>query len=186
MKIRLFTGLAVSTSFISQFELWRNQHNHLKKLRWTIQSNLHLTSLFIGEIPSETLTNIKSLLKIATKDQKSFELTFETLKLAPNNQNPRMIWAKYQNNPQFENLFNKQSQLFDKLTDSDILTKHYPTLRPHVTLARFKENTLFADNFDFQSVGFTRITADKLILFQSLNQTAGPIYKPLEEFCLSN
>ena len=180
MNKRLFVGIPVKEPIKQAATLLHTQHKNLEAVRWTPIAQLHLTTWFIGEIPELMVHNIKSIIQIILRRQKKISIEFSHLYLAPNPRNPRMIWAKYKLNDAFQELIQKHNELFGNL---GIYEKRFAKIIPHITLARFKENSVYKDDFRLTQHLFPKyLLIDRLTLWESLLSSSGAKYIELKSF----
>lgn len=180
MNKRLFVGIPVKEPIRQAATLLHTQHQALKTVRCTPIEQLHITTWFIGEVPELMLHNIQSIIQIILRRQKKFSLEFSHLYLAPSPRNPRMIWAKYKLNDAFQELIQKHHELFGNL---GIYEKRFTQVIPHITLARFKENSVAKDDFKLTQHLFPKyLLIDRLTLWESLLSSSGAKYIELKSF----
>lgn len=187
--MRIFSGFQVSSSFEMAFSSFRNQYTDLEKLRWTKTEKLHLTAWFYGEVPKEMLPNLIAVNSIISQQNQVFELPMTGVTLAPSNQNARMIWARYENTAAFSQLIDLYQYL---IGDIGIVEKRFSVPRPHITLARFPEQTYDIKSLPLQdskanlkenksSFGFPpTLWAKELVLWESKMSTTGNQYAVLD------
>ena len=141
--MRLFAGIPLSPEIHQQFVAFMKYHPSPHGIRWTSETNLHLTACFIGNTDEDSVEEIKQKLSQTAQIYSTFHLSFDIFRFVPKRQ-PRMIWGQF-----------KQSEVFagvsDHLHQSLGLKKDYQDPIPHVTLARIKARM----NFHIHSEKFT-------------------------------
>ena len=88
-----------------------------------------------------------------------------------------MVWALYEELPDFTAIYRQLEHTLTGITGEG-------SVKPHVTLARFKD---FTDTRQIQLAGTAfpeTILCDRLILFESRLAPEGPTYFPLGEYPL--
>jgi len=97
--VRCFVGVplecagqsAIATcrdEIISADSRWRDE-------KWVSSENLHLTLLFIGDVPTDELPALRERLGSAVVDHKAFSLPFARVVASPNARRARTLWAEY-------------------------------------------------------------------------------------------
>lgn len=179
--MRLFTGFEVSQEFKESFLQLQKENNGLDGVKWTKIDHLHLTSWFLGEVPDESLDNIKSALSLISKQVHPTQLEFEKLKVAPNQKSGRMIWAKYFTNEKFDSIVFEHRKIFEKI---GLVEKRFERQLPHITLARFKEGKFQNNDFCFDQKFAKNIALKNLTLWTSKQGNEGSIYTKIVDFKL--
>ncbi|MCB0516789.1 MAG: RNA 2',3'-cyclic phosphodiesterase [Chitinophagales bacterium] len=176
--IRLFAGVPITPNISHFVQKVQHQNARQTSLRWVPLENLHLTSIFIGEVSPLLCENIVGVLNIIAKKTTPFLLTPTEIKIMPP-RNPRMIWLKFNPHDAYKNFLDLHQQYFAPL---NLMMRQFDTYRPHITLARFKEN-MPPENFTFTKVPATlTFDATKLCLWEAKLQKSGATYTLLHEF----
>lgn len=103
-------------------------------LRAVPLQNMHLTLFFIGNVPASNLDMIRKMVKEAAQSVNPFVLQLQTVEQGPKPTSPRLIWAKFNEHPEFANL---SKQLASVLAPEEP-NKLKPI--PHITLGRYRKN----------------------------------------------
>lgn len=90
---------------------------------------------FFGSTPEEKIPKLIKRIRAVADSTQAFEFNFEKLIFAPPKSTPRMIWADWQSNSNFEALFYKIQTIATKFLH--LKPENRPP-HPHVTLARFR------------------------------------------------
>ncbi|MCX6226127.1 MAG: RNA 2',3'-cyclic phosphodiesterase, partial [Bacteroidia bacterium] len=174
--MRLFTGFPVGNQFTLAATVLSLSNGTINGLRWVPGVNLHVTACFIGEVSPDKLPRLKTATgEICTKFQ-PMTLNLQEICIWPKRK-PYMVWALYEARPDFTAIYRK---LEHKLTG----VPGEGSVKPHVTLARFKDYT---DIRQIQLTGTAfpeTILCDRQILFESRLAPEGPAYFPLAEYPL--
>lgn len=174
--MRLFTGFPAGSEFTGAANKLGLANGRINGLRWVPGVNLHVTACFIGKVPPDHLSGLKMATKETCARFQPVTLNLQELCIWPR-RNPYMVWALYEENPGFTAIYR---QLELALTGN---TGAGP-VKPHVTLARFKE---FTDHSKIQLAGTAfpdQITCNRLILFESRLSQEGAAYFSLSEYPL--
>ncbi len=157
-------------------------------VRWSSADHIHLTLQFLGESSSSNLELLKKSLPALVARHQPFELVVSGLGAFPNIRRPRVIWVGIQAPLALQNL---QHSI-------EVETQHlgYPAedrgFSPHLTLGRINHSAApqdivrVSESLSKASTGVIgKVAVQKVILFRSDLQPAGPIYTPLAVFPLS-
>ncbi|MBC5993456.1 RNA 2',3'-cyclic phosphodiesterase [Pontibacter cellulosilyticus] len=177
-NIRLFIAAILPESLKDtlQEQLTVFEHPHIRVIP---KQNLHLTLYFIGNVPHSQLESIRQTIQDVARQHQPFTLTFAQTEPGPTQRKPRLVWARFEQDPVFENL---SQQLTEKLSEEAAPAKK-PI--PHVTLARFrKDKPAPKDLPDFASQLPLELHVNVIALFQSELGTPHPIYSVLDAYPL--
>jgi RNA 2',3'-cyclic 3'-phosphodiesterase len=176
IDMRLFTGFSVSTSFTEAATALNRSNGRINGLRWVPGVNLHVTACFIGEVAPDKLTGLKTVTAVICAQFQPITLTLKEICIWPS-RNPYMVWAHYEENQDFTSIYR---QLEKSLTGNP----GNGPVKPHITLARFKD---FTDIRQIKMTGTAfpeTILCDRLILFESRLNPEGAAYFSLAEYPL--
>ncbi len=195
MKKRLFLGITIPEDFKTKLaSVQNNQRLKTKDLpagrqgqrliRWVPKENYHITVSFLGYIDEKFIEKIVNAGIDVAKNTFSFSFTFEALNFAPPEKIPRMVWATFQNSPEFNALVQKTEKNLRKLYNySDSRLNHRPI--PHITLVRFasfKE----VEAIKLPQLSLTKLQVESFSLFESKLSPGGPTYTELHRFSLKH
>ena len=140
MKKRLFLAIPLTKTIRESFAQYQRSLN-LEDVRWIPKKNLHITLYFLGDTDEVTIPEIIEELNLFFNTVNSFSLKFDKISLAPpGSKKPRIIWAEFEPNPEFENLMSGVRKILNKFAKEP---SEHKEIIPHVTLARFKPTTKF-------------------------------------------
>jgi len=176
---RIFWGISVNkilTGKLNEFryEFIQNQSQSSVN-KWVKTENYHLTLLFIGPIPENKIHSIclkAEKLFYETSDfylQPKFFTTFPYRK-------PRMIWLEFIRSEAFE-------KLVMELRKSVLITQTSGKIIPHITLTRFKHDSLTDRSWPIDPS--LKLLCNKINLYESELTPEGPIYTVIRSFDLS-
>jgi 2'-5' RNA ligase len=107
-------------------------------VRWTKESNLHITLVFIGYIDDEEMLEICRLTKEIVQKHQSFEINLKRICLGPPHRPARMIWLEGEVNPALAQLRDDLEEVLFDSTRSGFSKRENRAFRPHITLARIR------------------------------------------------
>jgi 2'-5' RNA ligase len=174
--MRLFTGFAVGNEFTQAASALGLSNGRISGLRWVPGVNLHVTACFIGEVAPAKLAGLKAAAMEICANFQPMTLNLKEVCLWPKRK-PYMVWALYEEHPDFTAMYRRLEQALTGVSGEG-------PVKPHVTLARFKDFT------DIAQIQLTRtsfpktILCDRLILFESKLAPEGPSYFPLVDYRL--
>lgn len=165
--------------------------NAASVLRWTAQSNYHLTLRFLGDTTPAQRQQIGTMLEKATADCPPFSLMLDGLGAFPNWRRMRVLWAGIEGNVQ--RLSDLQREV-ESGTQACGFVVERQGFHPHATLAYVNqdvESGLIAQAGTFlrsktklaQSLGQWQVS--ELVLMGSELRPTGSVYTVLERFGLT-
>lgn len=174
-KRKIFIELEVpkglSSKLLQRARKWQDL-----PVKWTKENNFHITLAFLGYVDEEVIPEICEKVSDAVSVIDAFDLNFEKICLAPNTDEPQMIWLE---GPASEEL----KKLTEVIEESlDIKKSDRKSLRPHITIGRIRktkwgelaEESLIEESFNVS------IPAQAVLIMESKAFKGGPEYTPLE------
>ena len=182
--MRLFTALDLPPEVIGSLEALLDRLRPAARLKWSAPANLHITTRFIGEWPTDRLPELQAALA-GLPGHRPIPIAIRKLGFFPNPHSPRVFWAGVEAPPDLAALASE--------TDRSLAALGLPSegrpFSPHLTLARIKEPTpmqkLRESVAALPSLDFGSFTAASFYLYQSRLTPAGSVYTKLAEFRLS-
>ncbi len=155
------------------------------QIRWVGGKNLHLTLLFLGNIPVDIVEKVKTDLENIPQMDK-FTFALESTGVFPNEKNPRVFWLGVGKGK--DQLISLQSLVKTALVPY-LQKEDDKPYTPHLTIGRvnkhvklWKLNTELFLNAVYEPVN---VTLDKFYLYQSELLPQGPRYTVLGEYPLN-
>jgi 2'-5' RNA ligase len=134
MQKRLFIGISVPEDVKKRiFRVVQKEYGDLP-VKWTSQSNLHLTLNFLGYTPEEKIPELCEVVRSAVSGAPSFELNFSKFDFGPNKTAKKMVWAVGERSEELENI----KYALDRSFCFVLPEKH--SFLPHITLGRIRKN----------------------------------------------
>lgn len=172
--MRLFTGFSVGNDFTVAAMALSRSNGTIAGLRWVPGVNLHVTACFIGEVAPDKLSGIQGTIGVISANFQPINLKMKEICIWPK-RNPYMVWALYEDHPGFTATYRQLEEALTGVAGTG-------PVRPHITLARFKD---FTDTRKIQLTGMTfpdHVVCDRLILYESRLAPEGPTYYSLAEY----
>lgn len=176
--MRIFIGAFVnSPEIIEKYHNFQNTTKNYFSGKWVEDNNLHFTFHFLGELPDNTVYELKEKLKdyLLPFNEK---LIIKSIDGFPTIKNPRQIISKIFSPS--KKIYKLHSDIAKILTENKIFydKKNY---RPHMTLVRIKSlSEHYLDNLEsFRFFEFGELLQFKVDLIHSQLTPQGPIYKIL-------
>lgn len=142
--MRIFIALPIEKSFLKAFEKYRDVNGRIPYLRWPPLKNLHVTLLFLGEVPDDTVHTIESTLAEIVGRHEPYTLPFTGVTYAPPSRPPSMVWGRFAATAahralvaDITNTAHEDGWVADRSFDPT--RERAKSAAVHVTLARFKE-----------------------------------------------
>jgi len=180
---RLFAAVKIhpSDEFLEIYNQIKTSLRH-ERITWVNPAAMHLTIKFFGETAVNQIPAISECLKQAVKDVRRFDLEVKNTGMFGSRYEPRVIWFGIEDGNAMQELFRSVST---QLKSIGIMPDRQNFV-PHLTIARIKEIRnkqifqLVLEQYRTHESGKENIK--ELILYESILQREGPIYKPLEIF----
>lgn len=183
---RLFLAISMETNdngFQPLLSGLKSQLAHEKRINWVKPDNIHLTLKFIGNTRSEQIPDIIDKVGTMLRKHKTFTMDFNRTGIFGSRYAPRVLWLGMQNTPQeLYDLEEDTLSVFDELG----FLRDRQNFVPHITLGRIKE---LCEKQYFQKVvsgieqkSYIRQEVREIILFQSILNPDGAIYKAIKKF----
>lgn len=152
-RSRLFVALQIGANLGSDIQKFRDRYDDLE-VKWIDQENLHLT--LVPPWWENDVEDVKNRLD-ALAGFGPVEISFDDFVVAPEGENPYMIWLQASSDWLLESLKNRCEDVLDMESDDSEFS-------PHITVARFSRN-VNTPQIDYQVERLERF--DKLVLMQS-------------------
>lgn len=154
-------------------------HTALRSAKWVPRENLHVTALFLGEVPDALLPEITELTRGVCGRMHPFELLPEQVTLFPQKNHAKMLWLKYQKNLAFDEFVTELKRYLSPVAPAIEEENTYPL--PHVTLARLKEG-VDPKVLSFKPFKSGPLKVATATLYESNPQSEASSYTLLETF----
>lgn len=178
---RLFIGIPIeSEKAATQAKIWKNDPK-LKGnvLKWVNPENWHITLIFLGSTPESAVALLQQLIEESFDRIQAFSTELCGIGVFPNTHNPKVLWLGLEN---LQFLMPAQTKMRELLQQNGFSLDNKP-LKPHLTLARVK-NIQHRASFDallnyYRQSTFETVEINRVVLYESVSTTYGPVYKPL-------
>lgn len=151
-------------------------------IKWVEPLNLHITLFFFGEIDEALAEWTGTIIGEFVKTVRPFSAAFAGLGSFPPKGKPRVIFTPLTEGG--ESSVEIHESLYSRLQ-----RKHNLKMRkfsPHITLGRVrkgkKQGPLQIERF--QNIPEGRFTIDRIVLYQSVLHSTGPVYNEISSFAV--
>jgi 2'-5' RNA ligase len=188
MEIRSFLAFDLSAEMRdSVFRLSSELKPLLPRARWVPAENIHLTIVFLGEVPESSIEGIAGVAKNVCDRYGAFDMALRGIGVFSGIRNPRVLWIGLQTDLErisyFRNALQRELRAFG-------VRQETRPFRPHLTVCRFRKGAgggeplakILREYKEF-STSFSRI--ETLFLFKSELTPKGSIYTELAQWPLS-
>lgn len=183
--MRLFVGLDIPPEVKENLTRFIDDLRPAADLRWSVASNLHITTKFIGEWRTERLDELKSALA-SVKGVSAFPISIRGLGWYPNPHSPRVFWAAVRADASLPDL----ARATEDAVAAVGVEKEKRAYSPHLTLARIQESPNLAEIrrrvATLPTDDFGNFTAHEFHLYLSQPGPRGSIYSKLATYPLLN
>ena len=183
---RVFIAIRVEpgTEFLKMFSFFKTILKD-DSIKWTENSNIHITLVFLGDTQEERVKEIDNLLKEICSCIGSFNLELCGAGVFRSIKDPRVIWAGLGRSPEMDLLHNK---ITSALRETGTPLEERP-FNPHLTLGRIKRMsniTVLSDLIEkYRNKEIQRIRVTEITFYESILRPEGPVYKPVGVYRLS-
>jgi 2'-5' RNA ligase len=105
-------------------------------VRWVVAESLHITTKFLGEVPSDGEEAIVAGIHAAVEGAKPFPVTLSEFGAFPSLSRPRVMWVGCEAAPPFELLQHRVEREMDRLG----FPVEGRAFHPHITIGRVKRD----------------------------------------------
>lgn len=182
MNLRLFIALNLpqdARNALAYTQECLSRLNPHIRVKWVNPALIHLTLHFLGDVPEERGSRIKTILSEGVKEAGESVLGLGQLGGFPNPERPRVIWVGLTG--KVRELVRLHSQLRKLLINAGFEADLRP-FNPHLTLGRIKVPQVFR-GLD-SSVESCQFKVDRVDLMKSKLLPAGPQYITLTSVML--
>jgi 2'-5' RNA ligase len=155
-----------------------------ESIKWTDMANTHLTLAFLGDTEEDRIKLVAGMLGDRCAGFREFSFNIKGTGVFKSYRDPRVIWAGI---TPAERLSALEVEINSGLAENGFMIPDRP-FRPHLTLGRIrsvKNNDYLREVVErYEDTVFQTVTANEVILFESILKQTGPIYKPLGRFGL--
>ncbi len=176
--IRAFIALELPTAIIRWLDdVQRGFRSARIGAKWVKPENIHLSLKFLGNIDVGAVDDIAGAMTEAVKGCGTLSLTARGVGVFPGIKRPRVIWVGLGGH--IQPLFAMQCRLEEHLAAIGVAKEKRP-FKGHLTLGRFRQDVnphaisrIIQEHANLETEPFR---ANRIILFQSDLQPAGPVY----------
>jgi len=169
--------------FLDAFARLRQTLSH-EKIKWVEEKNIHITVKFLGETEERLIPDISHVLKNLATSISVFTFRLEGLGVFGSSYNPRVVWTRIEPYDKLATLLKRAREEFESFG----FQAGRQNLVPHLTLGRIKflhDKLLFQKTVDAsKDLSSQPLSADSLILYESILRPKGPEYFTIEMFPL--
>lgn len=155
-----------------------------EKIKWVDQRNVHITLQFLGDTTLNQIEKLNILLQEVVEDFAPFYFYLDGIDYFQNNKHPKVIFVNTTKTYSLEKL----ALAIHNQTEKIGFAKEKRSFKPHLTIGRIKyindKKRFYQVIENYQKLVYQKIMVSEIILYQSILQPAGPVYKPLEIFKL--
>ena len=157
----------------------------MPRVSWVKRGNIHLTLKFLGDIRTNQIESINSVLQSVAESHSSFNMSLSGIGVFPDFRRPRVVWIGITNGAE------QSIQLAEDISNSLQPLGFPPEKRgftPHLTLARIRRPVNLQDvsgKFNqYETLDIPTLKVDQIVFIRSQLHPQGSIYTPLRKFSL--
>jgi 2'-5' RNA ligase len=165
----------------------RDMKNTAPDVRWVKPVNIHLTMVFMGNVPREHLKPIGRATADVCCRFGSFNVSLDGTGVFGSRRNPRVLWAGL--NGDLERMSRFRDELQKDLEPFGIKQERR-RFKPHLTFGRFRKGAISGSNLDellsrYQDLTSPTCALNELVLFKSDLKPGGAVYTGLNAWPLT-
>lgn len=180
--MRLFVAIEIASDIRKRMVDFMNQAQpRLTNARWVRPEGLHITLKFLGNVADQRRSAIDQALRGVKGTP--FGVSLQKIGLFPNPRSPRVLWAGVEAGAELVRL---ATSVDEALTPVGF-EREKRTFTPHVTLARFKEESgtqSVSSAVPESNPSFGTMIATEFHLYESRLSPKGSSYSKLASFAL--
>jgi 2'-5' RNA ligase len=179
-KFRSFIGINPNAEVLAFLQSFKRQHSKdswVTHIRWTAETNIHLTMRFLGDLTGDQIEQIKSGLEPVVKNLSPFSVTVSAPQPFPSPRKARMLASLVHKSETLEQL----AMDIDELALNAGVAKEERPFRGHLTVGRFRNPMKHLDDL-LQDTVTTSMPIDHIILFNSHLKYSGAEYVEVGKF----
>lgn len=183
MGQRLFVGIPLPKKMTEAVQGFHDELNLVcSGANWTKPENLHVTVLFLGDVPDSQYPDLVRRLNNAFSGSHPIELTSTGVIAGPPHRSPTMLWLGFKPSVGFVATVQAARAAVSNLLE---LRFRIDKPVPHATLARFKRPIPDSCRSEAEKMQYRHaFRIEQLHLFRSELKPEGPIYDRMESFDL--
>ncbi len=155
------------------------------KVSWVAPEKMHLTVIFLGDIPLESVSGVCDVMDRVAGEIQPFVVEIAGAGWFGSERSPKVLWADIPGPPKL--LADLHGRLSAEIDSMGVPLETRP-FRPHLTLGRVRgrRNTgaLTSTLMSYKNSVFGRVDIDRLILYKSVLEAQGSRYESLHESTL--
>ncbi|WP_252179191.1 RNA 2',3'-cyclic phosphodiesterase [Endozoicomonas sp. 4G] len=149
------------------------------KLRWMVPQQQHITLRFLGECDEQSLEQFSSYIESALANVRGFDCMTGCFEFFPDAHRPRALALNIHSGQQL----NALSRICEEGAQMCGMRREMRNFRPHVTLARFKQQHHVTHSHFFNMPSY-RMTVNEVVLMKSETTAEGAQYSVMKVFPL--
>ena len=185
--IRSFIGVQIAPEVRARIvEATAQLAQHIPGIRWVPEENFHFTLKFLGDIEQSRIEPICEALAEAFRPFRRFTINAKRLGVFPDLKRARVIWVGVEGNnlPALANRVEIVLEAFGYPRDNRIF-------QPHLTVGRWRTlngspKGLGTKLDRWSSFEFGQSVVDEVVLFESVLQSTGAVYRRLRALRLDD
>lgn len=138
MKRRLFIAINLPENIKKKLLNYQKEWADLP-VRWTRESNIHITLVFIGHVGDEEMLEICKIVKEVASRHSPFNIDLGRIVLGPPDRPPRMVWVEGRPSKELAILRDGLENFLLDSKNSGYQKVESRSFRPHITLGRIKQ-----------------------------------------------
>lgn len=174
---------AIKEKLIKDIEEIRGMYEDVKCSIPRVEG-LHITLRFIGDVDQNMVNLMLEPIQSVVERFKEFKLKIKNRGVFPNHTSPRVIWVGVEENRNIVDIKDRLDKVLERLN----LPSEKKLFKPHITIARVKNITdrgkRLLREFVSMEQEYGEFTVREIVLYESILDPSGAIYKQISRFRL--
>ena len=188
MEIRSFLAFELPPEIKKTlFNIYRSIRNTALNVRYVKPDNIHLTMIFMGNIPMGLIEPIGEATEKVCQAYGPFAIKLKGIGVFSSRRNPRVLWVGVDGDP--DRMSNFRDTLQRCLKPFGI-RQEKRRFKPHLTLGRFRKGArtdTYLDDLlsNYGDLETSVCVLEKFVLFKSDLKPGGAVYSKMKEWLLT-
>lgn len=185
--IRAFVGVRIAPDTVESILQALSQiERRLTGVRWVARENFHFTLKFLGDVEERRIKAVGQALEQALGPFSRFSINAKGIGVFPDLKRPRILWVGLAGPPLGELAAQVESAL-----EPVGFPREKRAFKPHLTVGRWRSSTgsegqLGKEIERWQGAEFGASPVTEVVLFQSVLDPGGAVYRPLHTVALAD
>lgn len=168
--------------------VWGEMNAYSLNIRWIKVDNIHLTVVFMGNVPQELITPMGEMTAQVCRKYGPFQIALKGVGVFPHMRRPRVLWIGLDGD--IQRMADFRGRIQQKMKSFCIKQDRRP-FKPHLTMGRFRKGSTGGQQHlhsliaAYDGLASQRAELNELVLFRSDLKPNGAVYTRLNAWPLT-